>query len=467
MNNQEDYIYKINTFLINNILSIFEEALGKEINECMIDGFKLKYLTQLNKENIEEYKKEITNTKFLELCKSYTGNFEDYIKKKFDFRTIIDLKKLFKPLIQQQFQKQDHISFFDNLPSKNSFNNLFLQGGYVEELDNIKNKNYVYDLWNLNNCFIQCIKYGIIHYQALKFYIISIQDLPQCRNFDNVKKFINDNKPEFCAYVKYIKDVVNCKQLNNMLNLSLYNESFIPERLMNYIKSSDDNLEDYKREIRINDVNYSNRYIYLYYLLHDFFKDRNNKYLTPKIQSTSYPSTLDENQYKKVPLSVFERQANEDLHPDQRVADMITNTRNPLSPKELPILASMLNFYGEKAKQGGGMQYGGSHIYEHIFNNLKNKLASHKVKVSHKDEKDFNILLGELKDNEQKIVEGLKTLKSFSFIDNIQDFKDKEVSLQEMYDEIMKNKKDSVEKEDKLMRFINKLNIFIKEHFKE
>jgi len=36
-----------------------------------------------------------------------------------------------------------------------------------------------------------------------------------------------------------------------------------------------------------------------------------------------------------------------------------------------------------------------------------------------------------------------------------------------MYDEIIKNKKDSAEKEDKLMNFITKINKFIKEHFNE
>ena len=149
------------------------------------------------------------------------------------------------------------------------------------------------------------------------------------------------------------------------------------------------------------------------------------------------------------------------------IADRYTNSSKSFTPNDLTNLLGMMNFQEKLKNQVGGGQYGGSHLYEHIFENLQNKLAGYKIKINHNDEAEINKYIHDLADNEKKIVDSLDTIKKFTYSKNIGDYKGNEVSVDDMYNEIIKTRKDSADKEDKLMGFITKLNRWIKEHFNE
>ena len=149
------------------------------------------------------------------------------------------------------------------------------------------------------------------------------------------------------------------------------------------------------------------------------------------------------------------------------IADRYTNSSKSFTPNDLTNLLGMMNFQEKLKKQVGGGQYGGAHLYEHIFDNLSNKLAGYKIKINHNDEAEIRKYIKDLADNEKKIVDSLDTIKKFTYGKDIIDYKGNEVSVDDMYNEIIKSRKDSAEKEDNLMGFITKLNKWIKEHFNE
>lgn len=362
-----------------------------------------------------------------------------------DLRTIIDFKKLGKKLVQKvfyQYSSSDVSSIVKNGIKDTSEYKLFLGGASVEE---VKPKN-IYECWKNkdSSIIILMCMFGIVNYQVLKYAFLKTTS-SQYRNKKKMEEDIKNNKDAMAKYIKLIYEEYPFPQMKKFIDstASLFNYS---------------NIE--KGELPSSDL----QRLFSFYLLKDFFKRNNNEYLRKDLKEVEYKPLTNKT---IIPLRLLHGSVKPDIHFDKMIADRYTNSSKSFTPNDLTNLLGMMNFQEKLKNQVGGGQYGGSHLYEHIFDNLSNKLAGYKIKINHNDEAEIRQYIKDLADNEKKIVDSLDTIKKFTYSKNIADYKGYEVSVDDMYNEIIKTRKDSADKEDKLMGFITKLNRWIKEHFNE
>lgn len=360
-----------------------------------------------------------------------------------DLRTIIDFKKLGKQLIKKvfyQYSSSDVSSIVKNGINDTTKYKLFLGGAKVEE---VKPTN-IYECWEDNDMIVLLFKYAIVHYQCLKFALLKMA--PEYRNKKRMEDDVKNNKDAMARYIKWIYDKYSFPQMKKFIGSTA--------SLFNYSTATPEEPTDSKIKILLS-----------FYLLKDFFKRNNNEYLKKDLyKDVEYKPLTNK---KQIPLRLLQASAKPDIHFDKMIADRYTNSSKSFTPNDLTNLLGMMNFQSKLKNQVGGSQYGGSHLYEHIFKNLQDKLAGYKIKINHNDEVEISKYINDLADNEKKIVDSLDTIKKFTYSKNIGDYKGYEVSVDDMYNEIIKTRKDSADKEDKLMGFITKLNRWIKEHFNE
>jgi len=360
-----------------------------------------------------------------------------------DYRKCFDFKKFFKKLNSDIFNgtTDDKVSdiVLNGLTSNDKFK-LFLGGR-----DPIQLPDNIYKLWEDNNItIIEYSKSGIVNYQYLKY--IFIKKYPEYRNKKKIEDDVKNNKDAMAKYIKWIYETYNFSQMKKFIGSTA--------SLFNYDTATSEEPTDSKL-----------KELFSFYLLKDFFKRNNNEYLKKDLYKNVEYKPLTNKQI--IPLRLLHGSVKPDIHFDKMIADRYTNSSKSFTPNDLTNLLGMMNFQEKLKNQVGGGQYGGSHLYEHIFENLQNKLAGYKIKINHNDEAEINKYIHDLADNEKKIVDSLDTIKKFTYSKNIGDYKGNEVSVDDMYNEIIKTRKDSADKEDKLMGFITKLNRWIKEHFNE
>lgn len=463
MENREEYLKKINsialTEFIDNLPKYFKEILHKDfkIEQYTLDKvqyFKLReeirnYLAknpiQLTKKEEEENKKddEEAAKKFEDQLvansdANFIGSLGGAINKTKDIRLIIDFKKIYKELNQQIYYETNNTvsSIVKDGISQNNEYKLFLGGADTN----------IYTLGPTNDLIIKYALYGAINYQCMKFMFLISK--PVYRNKQKMEDDVKNNKDEMAKYIKWIYTNYNFPQMKKFIGSTA--------SLFNY-ESADINNYD--------PANNNNTALFSFYLLKDFFKRNNNEYIREDLYKEVEYKPLSNK--KQIPLRLLQASAKPDIHYDKMIADRYTNSSKSFTPNDLTNLLGMMNFQEKLKNQVGGGQYGGSHLYEHIFENLQNKLAGYKIKINHNDEEEISKYIKDLANNEKKIIDSLDTIKKFSYSKNIDDYKGYVVSVDDMYNEIIKTRKDSADKEDKLMGFITKLNKWIKEHFNE
>lgn len=362
-----------------------------------------------------------------------------YLKDIFkDVRKCFDYKKFFKNLNGKIYYKTENApisSIVQNGIQPSSNNTKLFFGGSV---------NSVYDIWETNKTIITYIKNGIINYQYLKYKFLEAN--PEYRNKKRMEDDVKNNKDAMAKYIKWIYEKYPFPQMKKFIGSTA--------SLFNYSTATPEEPTDSK------DLD-----LLSFYLLKDFFKRNNNEYIIKDLYEKSEYKPLTNK--KVIPLRLLHGSVKPDIHFDKMIADRYTNSSKSFTPNDLSNLLGMMNFQSKLKNQVGGGQYGGYHLYKHIFENLQNKLAGYKIKINHADEEQIEKNIDALKENERKIVDSLDTIKKFTYSKNIADYKGYEVSVDDMYNEIIKTRKDSADKEDKLMGFITKLNKWIKEHFNE
>ena len=356
-----------------------------------------------------------------------------------DLRTIIDFKKFFKKLVQDVYYntydpKAPASSIVRDGIKENNKYKLFLGG--------VDAKN-IYECWNDGNLIIKYAKFGIINYQCLKYNFLI--DNAKYRNKKRLEDDVKNNKDAMAKYIKWIYENFKFPQMKKFIGSTA--------SLFNYTVATPEKPTNAELEA-----------LFSYYLLKQFFKNNNNEYLKQDLYKTIEYKPLDR---KPISINLLNAVSKPELHFDQMIANRYTNTSKSFSPSDLSNVLGMMNFQEQLKKQVGGGQTGGAHLYKHIFDNLTHKLEGYKIKINHADEAAINDYITALEANEQKIIDSLETIKKFTFDKNINEYKGSIVSVDDMYAEIMKNKKDSAEKEEKLIHFITKLNQWIKEHFNE
>ena len=358
-----------------------------------------------------------------------------------DLRTVYDFKQIFKELIQDLHYYTSSDDKYISDIVKNGINN---SSDYKLFLGGATYKNIYDSCWDLDNTIIEYTKNGIVNYQCMKYEFL--KDHRIYRNKKRMEEDVKNNKDVMAKYIKWILTTFDFPQMKKFIGstASLFNYSTAtPE------EPTDSNIKA----------------LLSFYLLKDFFKRNNNQYIAKDLYGKIEYKPLTNK--KIIPLRLLHGSVKPDIHFDKMIADRYTNSSKSFTPNDLTNLLGMMNFQEKLKNQVGGGQYGGSHLYEHIFENLQHKLAGYKIKINHNDEAEISKYIKALADNEKKIVDSLDTIKKFTYSKNIGDYKGYEVSVDDMYNEIIKTRKDSADKEDKLMSFITKLNRWIKEHFNE
>lgn len=362
-----------------------------------------------------------------------------------DLRQLINIKQLYKDLLKTTFtdvskNNTESKYFTEGVVDQKNIDELFNGGAKIQQqpkkqpsickmLDTIL---YVENESDVNNFeFLICA--GLVHYQCMKFQV--------SKEYKN-QELTKEQQTQFNKYVSILKKIYeNNKQIKTILS-------------KHEVEMADDVPDDF-------DINNK---MFNFLALKPYFKEKYNKEVTVTKYAAEAPKMP---AIKQIKLSdIFNTSKTvQSMKTDMMLAERFTNSKDAFTKTDLSNIIAVASMQGDKFKsQLGGSQFGGSHLYQHILENLTKKLSDKKLKLSETDNTKLKSLISELEKNEKIITEALIKMREFTNAESVP-FKNEIVSVDDIMTTVIKTKKESTDTEAELTSMIKKIYDIIKTKF--